>query len=445
MLKILLQKNKISYEENILSDKNLETFKLENNVLTLPQLFNNGQLIGGYNKCLPLLRMAVDYEKLHIVTKIVTENLNKVIDVNFYPTDKTKRSNIKHRPIGIGVQGLADLFIDLDLPFNSDEAKKVNTAIFETIYHAALEKSNELAKERNNDFYYLLNEYKLGNWKFKDENSDICTEYEIYNVTDASISLAIHNDNQIEKILKKIRPCPYEIKLTQRPFNLLGSYSSFEESLTSKGQLQFDLWGIKPNKSFNWNKLKKDIQEYGLRNSLLVAPMPTASTSQILGCNECFEPYTSNIYTRRTLAGEFILVNQRLMKEFSYLNIWNEEIKNNIIANKGSILYIQGIPDIIKDKYKIVWELPMKDLIDMARDRGAFIDQSQSFNLWLETPTVKSLTNMHFYSWKAGLKTGIYYLRRKAKHQVQQFTIQPKKTEDNENNQEDEGCLMCSG
>jgi ribonucleoside-diphosphate reductase alpha subunit len=450
MLKNLLNKNNITFNETILDNESFEIFKIETNLLTVPQLYNNHntELIGGFKKCLELLRPTIDYNKLHKITKILTENLNNVIDINFYPTEKTKRSNILHRPIGIGVQGLADLFIELDLPFNSEEAKNINKNIFETIYHAALEKSCELSKERIDNLKYLESEYNYGNWTFKDDNLDICTEYNIYNVTDASITNAIKNDDNIEKALRIIRPNKKEISLINtRDPNLIGAYSSFEGSPASQGILQYDMWNVKPSSRYDWNKLKKNIKKYGLRNSLLIAPMPTASTSQILGYNECFEPYTSNIYTRRTLAGEFILVNKKLMKELIDLNLWNEEIKNNIIANKGSVQYIYGIPDIIKEKYKIVWELPMKDLIDMARDRGAFICQSQSFNLWMETPSVKALTNMHFYSWKSGLKTGIYYLRRKAQHQAQQFTIEPEKKKDNEskNNDQNEGCLMCSG
>jgi len=202
------------------------------------------------------------------------------------------------------------------------------------------------------------------------------------------------------------------------------------------------MWNVTPSTKYDWATLKENVMIYGVRNSLLVAPMPTASTAQILGNNECFEPFTSNIYTRRTLAGEFIIVNKYLMRELINLKIWNEQIKNTIIVNNGSIQQIEGIPQHIKDKYKIVWEIPMKHLIDMARDRGAFICQSQSLNLWVEDPSYKTLTSMHFYSWEAGLKTGIYYLRRKAKHQAQQFTIEP----DKKNNQEDEHevCEMCS-
>jgi len=201
------------------------------------------------------------------------------------------------------------------------------------------------------------------------------------------------------------------------------------------------MWNVKPSTRYDWNKLKEDVIKYGTRNSLLVAPMPTASTSQILGNNECFEPFTSNIYTRRTIAGEFIIVNKYLMKELIDLQLWNEDVKNNIIANQGSIQHIQGIPDDIKEKYKIVWEIPMKHLINMATDRGAYICQSQSLNLWMEEPKYDSLTSMHFYSWSQGLKTGIYYLRRKAKHQAQQFTIEPEK----KISKDDDGpCEMCS-
>ena len=442
LLKNLLKKNDIAFKEIELTDETFEVFKIETNLLTVPQLYNNGVLIGSYRNCLEILRPTVDYEKLHSVTKVVTENLNNVIDINYYPTDKTKRSNILHRPIGIGVQGLADLFIELELPFTSEMAKEVNKNIFETIYHAALEKSNEISQERINDFKFLQQEFGYENWTFLDDG-DICTKYNIYNVTDASIAKAIDNDNKIEAALCKIKPNPKEISLTNRDENLLGAYSSFEGSPLSEGNFQFDLWGVKPSNRYDWNKLRKNIKKFGVRNSLLVAPMPTASTSQILGYNECFEPYTSNIYSRRTLAGEFALVNKRLMKELAGLDLWNEDIKNTIIADKGSIQNIKEIPQIIKDKYKIVWEFSMKDLIDMARDRGAFICQSQSFNLWMESPTVKALTSMHFYSWKAGLKTGIYYLRRKAQHQAQQFTIEPEKKK--EKQQEEEGCTMCSG
>jgi ribonucleoside-diphosphate reductase alpha subunit len=297
----------------------------------------------------------MNYEELHKVAKIVTNNLNRVIDVNYYPTPKTQRSNFRHRPVGIGVQGVADVFMMMGLPFHSDEAKLVNKRVFETIYHAALEKSCELAQRD-------------------------------------------------------------------------GPYETFVGSPASQGILQFDMWNVDPtNDRYDWTSLKQQIMTHGIRNSLLMAPMPTASTSQILGYNECIEPITSNIYSRRTMAGEFILTNKYLMSDLLKLDLWNDKIKNNIIANNGSVQHIETIPQEIREKYKTVWELPMKHLIDMSADRGAFICQSQSLNLWLEDPNYNTLTSMHFYSWSKGLKTGIYYLRRRARHQAQKFTIEPER------------------
>ena len=314
-----------------------------------------------------------NYEKLHEISRIVTYNLNRIIDVNYYPTPKTERSNKRHRPIGIGVQGLADVFMMMNLPFSSDEAKMMNKMIFETIYHGALTESCNIAK----------------------------------------------ND---------------------------GKYETFDGSPASRGELQFDLWNVEPcTNRYDWTNLKNEIKDHGLRNSLLLAPMPTASTSQILGFNECIEPITSNIYSRRTIAGEFILANKYLMNDLIALDLWNEKIKNNIIANHGSIQHLEMIPQEIKEKYKTVWEIPMRNLIDMAADRGAYICQSQSLNLWLEDPNYSNLTSMHFYSWSKGLKTGIYYLRRRGRHQAQQFTIEPEKKENAGGEiEEDEICEMCS-
>jgi len=369
-----------------------------------------------------------DYERLHHVTKVVTTNLNKIIDINFYPTKKTKRSNLLHRPIGIGVQGLADVFFMMNIPYHSEEAKVINKNIFETIYHGALERSNELAMERVKLFKSHPLYKKL---LFEYDNDTNTNEYH----KDEDDDYFIYDNESINLINAEKRNITYN--------NHLGAYSSFEGSPASKGVLQFDMWGIDmTNERYNWSILKEYIIEYGLRNSLLIAPMPTASTSQILGFNECFEPITSNIYSRRTLAGEFVVVNKYLMNELIDLGLWNDKIKNNIIANKGSVQQLTMIPERIREKYKIVWEIPMKHLIDMSADRGAFICQSQSLNLWLEDPNYNTLTSMHFYSWKKGLKTGIYYLRRKAKHQAQQFTVEPDK-HDNDNNG-DEICEMCS-
>jgi ribonucleoside-diphosphate reductase alpha subunit len=321
-------------------------------------------------------KMYFDYDHLHRVVRVVTYNLNRIIDVNFYPTEKTERSNKLHRPIGIGVQGLADVFMMLQLPFASDAAKTINKHIFETIYHAAVEESCNLA-ERD------------------------------------------------------------------------GPYATFYGSPAHRGQLQFDLWGVEQSDlRYDWQDLKDRIHKHGLRNSLLLAPMPTASTSQILGYNECIEPITSNIYNRRTIAGEFIMANKYLMNDLIKLDLWNERIKNSIIANHGSIQHIDIIPEEIRERYKTVWEIPMRNLIDMAAERGVYVCQSQSLNLWLEDPTYSNLTSMHFYSWSKGLKTGIYYLRRRARHQAQQFTIEPEKGETTEGQlyeEEEEGdCEMCS-
>jgi len=382
-----------------------------------------------------------DYNKLHAITKIVTNNLNKIIDINFYPTEKTRRSNLLHRPIGIGVQGLADVFMLMDIPFYSDEAKEINKQIFETIYHAALEKSMELSKERKGPLEDigsavihgrgLLNSGQV----LREALCDYYTDQDMVCNTYKSTG-----DHFLDDLFNRLKPTVSEL---MRVFSdvPVGSYSTFEGSPASQGILQFDMWGVKPSNRFDWNGLKKDIMQYGLRNSLLLAPMPTASTSQILGNNECFEPFTSNIYTRRTLAGDFVLVNKHLQRELIEMGLWSDDLKTNIIANKGSVQYIEGLSDHMKEKYRIVWEIPMKHIIDMAKDRGAFICQSQSMNLWVEDPNYKILTAMHFYSWNAGLKTGLYYLRRKPKHQPQQFTIEPT----NEGTNEEEPCDMCSG
>ena len=365
-----------------------------------------------------------DYEKLHEVTKVVTYNLNKVIDINYYPTEKTRRSNLLHRPIGIGVQGLADVFAIMKLSFCCDEAKKINKMIFETIYHAAIETSLELSIARTEDMREITRLH---------EKNNIYTN-PTPQVLDVSRSYA---DNTFSSILEKHTPIFAEIKQCQDG-GCPGAYSSFAGSPLSQGKFQFDLWGVNTSERYDWETLRQKVMQMGIRNSLLVAPMPTASTSQILGNNECFEPFTSNIYSRRTLAGEFVLVNKHLMKELADAGLWSDEIKNSIIANKGSVQHIVGLDPEIKKRYLIVWEIPMRELIEMAADRGAFICQSQSLNLWCEEPNYKMLTSMHFFSWDKGLKTGIYYLRRKPRHQPQQFTINP------DLQPEEPVCEMCS-
>ncbi|MDG1571331.1 ribonucleoside-diphosphate reductase subunit alpha [Robiginitalea sp. M366] len=296
---------------------------------------------------------AFDHKELFKVTKRVTRNLNRVIDRNYYPVKEAENSNMRHRPIGLGVQGLADTFIMMRLPFTSDEAKKLNQEIFETLYFAAVTASMEMAREE-------------------------------------------------------------------------GAYSTYKGSPISEGQFQHNLWGIKDEElsgRWDWEKLRKSVKKHGVRNSLLVAPMPTASTSQILGNNECFEPYTSNIYTRRVLSGEFIVVNKHLLEDLVRLGLWNEEMKQELMRANGSIQHIDAIPEDIKELYRTVWELSMKDIIDMSRHRGYFIDQSQSLNLFMENANFAKLTSMHFYAWKSGLKTGMYYLRTKAAVDAIKFTL----------------------
>ncbi|HEX8545408.1 MAG TPA: ribonucleoside-diphosphate reductase subunit alpha [Cytophagaceae bacterium] len=293
-----------------------------------------------------------DHQKLYDVTYVVTKNLNRIIDINYYPVEEARNSNMRHRPIGLGVQGLADAFILLRMPFESEEAQGLNKDIFETIYYAAMTASKDLAQK-------------------------------------------------------------------------LGTYETYKGSPVSKGIFQFDMWGVTPNSGrWDWDALKKEVKQHGVRNSLLVAPMPTASTSQILGNNECFEPYTSNIYTRRVLSGEFVVVNKHLLKDLIKLNLWNDKMKNKLIEANGSVQHIPEIPAHIKDLYKTVWEIKQKTLMDMAADRGAYICQSQSFNVHIQDPNFGKLTSMHFYAWKKGLKTGMYYLRTKAAADAIKFTVE---------------------
>ena len=363
-----------------------------------------------------------DYDKLHMVAKILVRNLNKVIDINYYPVPSTKLSNLLHRPVGIGVQGLADAFFKMDIAFESEEAIKTNKFIFETIYHAAVECSNELAIERKE----AMKQIRIG----IDNDYIAFTSSNKIN-QNIKYSGATFNKSLYYSLIDRCTPNYSEINNLKEKH--LGSYSSFSTSPTSEGILQFDMWNVIPTTRYDWNSLKQSVIDNGLRNSLLVAPMPTASTAQILGNNEAFEPTTSNIYTRGTNAGQFMVINKYLVKELSDLNLWNEEIKNSIIKNRGSVQHLDILTEHQKNKYKIVWEMPMKHIINMAADRGAFIDQSQSLNLWIESPNYNILTSMHFYGWKKGLKTGMYYLRRKPESHTQQFTIEP----DNE-------CEMCS-
>ena len=314
--------------------------------------------------------LTYDHQKLYEITKVITRNLNKVIDVNYYPVEEAKNSNLRHRPIGIGVQGLADTFILMRQSFDSPEAKQLNAEIFETIYFAAMESSMEIAQKE-------------------------------------------------------------------------GPYKTYEGSPVSKGIFQFDMWGVVPSsKRWDWTKLKREVKKHGVRNSLLLAPMPTASTSQILGNNECFEPYTSNIYTRRVLSGEFIVVNKHLLKDLIKLNLWNENMKDRLMESNGSIQGFEEIPEDIKQLYRTVWEVSQKSIIDMAADRGAYICQSQSMNIHMQDANFGKLTSMHFHAWKKGLKTGLYYLRTKAAADAIKFTIV--KEEKSMDKEEQQSAMQCS-
>jgi len=314
--------------------------------------------------------LTYDHQKLYEITKVITRNLNKVIDVNYYPVEEAKNSNLRHRPIGIGVQGLADTFILMRQSFDSPEAKQLNAEIFETIYFAAMESSMEIAQKE-------------------------------------------------------------------------GPYKTYEGSPVSKGIFQFDMWGVVPSsKRWDWTKLKREVKKHGVRNSLLLAPMPTASTSQILGNNECFEPYTSNIYTRRVLSGEFIVVNKHLLKDLIKLKLWDENMKDRLMESNGSIQGFEEIPEDIKQLYRTVWEVSQKSIIDMAADRGAYICQSQSMNIHMQDANFGKLTSMHFHAWKKGLKTGLYYLRTKAAADAIKFTIV--KEEKSMDKEEQQSAMQCS-
>ena len=388
-------------------------------ISTVPQIFINDKHIGGFNELYNYFKPTFDFKKLHAVTKVVTNNLNKVIDINFYPVKETFISNSKHRPLGIGVQGLADVFAMFKYSFDSKEASDLNKQIFATIYHAACEKSMEISKER---------EPGLQDLKMRIKDLSIIPDY-----YDKTYRL---NNLKANDLYHKLKPLREELL---RDSNI-GSYSTFKNSPISKGLFQFDLWNTNPVKKVNnfdldWNKLRDNIINNGMRNSLLLAPMPTASTSQILGFNECIEPFTSNIYSRGTLAGQFIVINKYLQKDLISIGLWNDKLKDKIILNNGSIKNLNEIPIIIRNTYKISWDLSMKSLIDQAADRGAYVCQSQSLNLWLQNPDFSKVSSMHMYSWSKGLKTGIYYLRRRATTKAQTFSIEV---------EQDPECLMCS-
>jgi len=392
------------------NQKNLGTIK-SSNLCAEVLIYSSPEETGVCNLasiCLPtyIENGIFNYEKLHEVVKVITKNLNKVIDKNFYPIEKGRVSNLKNRPIGIGVQGLADVFMILKKPFESKEASEINKDIFETIYHAAVEASMELSKKR----FKIINKILA---KESDEDiNNYVNEYEMKNITS----------------------------------KYCGAYSTFEGSPISEGLFQFDLWDEKPSDRYNWDELRNNIKEFGIRNSLLLSPMPTASTSQIMGFNESFEPITNNIFQRKTLSGEFIVINKYLIKDLIDMGLWNKEMRDTIILHEGSIQNIPNIDANMKELYKTSWEIKQRVIIDMSADRGRYICQTQSLNIFIEEPDFQKLSSMHFYGHSKGLKTGSYYLRTKPKAKTQQFTIDPefakKKLRCMENN--GDSCVLCS-
>ena len=406
--KMLLKNYSINYEEEILEEDELINDKISdcNNEVcsTVPQIYIDNKRIGGYDELKLYLQPTYDFYKLKNITKVICKNLNNVIDINYYPVPEAKFSNLKHRPIGIGVQGLADVYFKMRFPFESEEAHNLNKEIFETIYYGALEASMELSKERGENIVKLIN-----------SNID--------NIT--SSDLSYQADNTYDHFMKDIKRK-----------NAKGAYHSFIGSPLSKGLFQFDLWDIKPSDRWDWGLLKQNIIEHGVRNSLVTALMPTASTSQILGNNECFEPITSNLYKRRTQAGEFKLINNYLINDLNNYGSWDTDMKNNIIYHNGSIQYL-NIPQELKELYKTVWEIKQKHIVIQASERGPYIDQTQSMNIFMEDADFNKITSSHMTSWKLGLKTGIYYFRTKPGANAKKITIDSKDYDESE-------CTNCS-
>ena len=406
LAKGLLNKMNINYETKDYRDLTSISGEYPLGV-KFPQIYridnHKNDPIGGYTELYEYLKPEYDFKGLQSITERLTKNLNNIIDYNYYPTKETKTSNLRHRPIGIGVQGLANVFFEFGYPFDSQEAKDLNENIFECIYYGSLKASMEIAKSRET----LMTTYKRYTQQFdgRNVNKEFVSTDELFKIK-----------NKLGTILSE------EVDRDE----YLGSYSSFIGSPLYHGKLQFDLWQTTiTDINHDWTSLRNDIKKYGIRNSLLVAPMPTASTAQILGNYECFEPILSNIYTRRVLSGEYMVMNDYLVEDLISLGIWSHELKDKIIANDGSVLNIPEIPDILKGRYKTVWEIKQKNILDMAIDRGKFICQSQSMNLFLESPNLKTMSNMHSYSWKNGLKTGIYYLRSRPSSKAIQFTLNP--------------------
>jgi ribonucleoside-diphosphate reductase alpha subunit len=464
-----LAKNFINSRNITLHTKNISNITYETEVdalrsrhdvssISFPQLTikythaSESKYVGGLSELLVLFKPSYDFKTLYHITKILTRNLNNVIDINYYPVSETRYSNKLHRPLGIGVQGLADVYCKMRIGFDSPEAIELNKQIFAVIYYSAMEESIQLAKDRNEGMkrikklrdtlgithFIKANEYSskeknVFTWKTGGSNIQ-------HGMTPPLPDANTRNDwDELITLETLHKPIDEELQLQEQ---YIGSYSSFEGSKLSEGKFQFDLWNKEPldnveDINLDWDSLREQISQHGVRNSLLLAPMPTASTSQILGNNECIEPYTSNIYYRNTVAGSFIIMNKYLLDDVTKLGLWSQKLKNEIISFNGSIQECTSIPNGLKQIYKTSWDLSQKVLIDQSADRGIYVCQSQSLNLFVSSPTHQKLSNIHMYTWSKGLKTGMYYLRTRAAAKAQQFTIEPK--------QHEEACEMCSG
>jgi ribonucleoside-diphosphate reductase subunit M1 len=427
--KIYMKSKKLCYTEHV--NANIKTI-FNQEKITFPQILHNGKRVGCFNNLFKYLKAKYDFNKLYDVAYTATRNLDAVIDINFYPTNEAKKSNMRHRPIGLGIQGLADTLVLMGINFESQESLDFNSEMMETIYYAAMKASNDIAKERNLLIKEIYNsEFKQG-----------CYLSEFY---DSSINPFVNDDHNM--IYHKLKLHKFEFDQIDLNYDHNGSYSTFKGSPVSTGVLQFDMWNVKPKNLEKWNKIKEDIKKYGVRNSLVTALMPTASTSQILGNNECFEFFTNNIYTRRTLAGDFTVVNKYLVQDLIDLNLWSNDMKQKILADDSSVQNIKEIPDIVKKLYKIIWEIKQSWVLKNAKARAPFVDQTQSMNIFIGVPDYRTLYSCHMWSWKNGLKTGMYYLRSKPSRGAIKFTVDPNLVKKEENKiivEDEQGCEMCS-
>jgi ribonucleotide reductase alpha subunit len=416
---------KIKFSEIAYSTETCDELKktLDKTTITYPQIVLNDKLIGGWSDLYYYVKGTFDFDKLYSVAYNATESLNNIIDINHYPVPQAKLSNMKHRPIGLGIQGLADTLALLRIPFDSEEALELNAKIMETIYLASITASNDIAQSRyegmNKLILYFNKVYEFAPPEFYESTYSI-------------------DDDELNKLYHDLQPNKYE--LDKLPSTISGAYSTFEGSPFSYGKFQFNLWSndIKLHYPDKWEELRKSVIKYGTRNSLLTALMPTASTSQILGNNECFEYFTSNFYTRNTQSGDFFIVNKYLVNDLIKIGLWNQHLKNKIIALNGSIQAIDEIPNEYKLQYKTIWEIKQIWVLKAALARAPYVDQTQSMNIYMAQPDFQRLSSSHFWAWKNGLKTGMYYLRSKPSSDAIKFTIDPSLLKN------DEGCTNCS-